>query len=284
MIPIVEDYLSELIESKIAYLKGNPNHIDRILSTNQAKLNKLKTFIQSKPIKVIRGYPRTPAELPCICIMLSDEEETQEGLGDYGDSIDLEVREWTEEVEVIDTVNADLPYPYAKLTHAPVMEITRIIHNEFGTELHPSEYSLVADDSGRLAIAGGMAEHGDSLTVSYTYKYSAEEQTRVLYESNYRLECWASNGDLVVEMYHILKWALLSGRGDLIVGSDLFRQRLSGADFEPVPSFFPEFVYRRALKFWCQFNVSTPDEEATYIDSVVTNQSEYSGSFDGGDS
>jgi hypothetical protein len=125
-------------------------------------------------------------------------------------------------------------------------------------------------------------EPTDTFTVTYTYKYTAQEQMEVIYESNYRLECWANNGDLVVELYHIIKWALLSGRGDLIEGTDLFNQRLSGADFEPTPNFFPEFVYRRALSFWCQFVVSTPEEEVQYISSVETNQIEYLDSFDNG--
>jgi hypothetical protein len=284
MIPIVEDYLSELVESKLAYLKTNPNHVDRILGTSQARLDRLKTYIQGKPIKVIKGYPRTPAELPCVCILLSGEEETQEGLGDYGSgAVDLEVREWTEEVEVIDAPNSEVNAPYVRLTHSPVMEIVSVVHNGLGSELDPYEYQLIADERGFLAITSGIAEHQDTLTVTYTYKYSAQEQTSVLYESNYRLECWAENGDFVVELYHILKWALLSGRGNLIEGNDLFRQRLSGADFEPAPNFFPSFVYRRALSFWCQFSVSTPDEEVQYISGVETNQTEYSGNFDGGD-
>ena len=284
MIPIVEDYLSELIESKLAYLKSNPSHVDRILSTSQVRLDRLKNFLQSNPVKVIKGYPRTATELPCICILLSGEEEQQIGLGDYGEeAVDIEVKEFTEEVEVTDKHNAEFAVPYIRLTHLPVMALSKVVHNGLGIELDPSEYSLEVEDRGFVLLYTGDVEDGDSLTVTYTYRSVIQEQVSVLYESNYRLECWANNGDLVVELYHILKWALLSGRGDLIDGYDLFRQKLSGADFEPAPNFFPDFVYRRALSFWCQFSVSTPDEEAQFISGVVTSQTEYSGSFDGGE-
>jgi hypothetical protein len=275
MIPIVEDYLSELIESKLAYLKTNPNHVDRVLGTSQVRLDRLKSYLQNNPIKVIKGYPRTSAELPCICILLSGEEETQDGLGNAGESVDIDIRELTEGLSLESDSN-----PYVKLTQIPVYEVSKVVHNELGIELDPYEYQL-EPDKGILEIHSDV-EPTDTFTVTYTYKYTAQEQMEVIYESNYRLECWANNGDLVVELYHILKWALLSGRGDLIEGTDLFNQRLSGADFEPAPNFFPEFVYRRALSFWCQFVVSTPEEEVQYISSVETNQIEYLDSFDNG--
>jgi hypothetical protein len=87
------------------------------------------------------------------------------------------------------------------------------------------------------------------------------------------LEVWAKNADLTVELYHLVKWALLSGRDEL-VNDGLFRQKLSGSDFQPAPNYFPEFVYRRALTFWCQFLASTPTDGtrcSNFIQSITPN-------------
>ncbi len=275
MIPIVEDYLSELIESKLLYLKTNPDHIDKILGASQVKLDRLKQYIQTNPVKVVRGYPRDAAMLPAICILLSGEEETQEGLGDYGEDEDSDVRTFTEELEVTSTEGARLPIPYVQTSYKPVVAVTEIVHNDFGTTLQAPEYGIHNESLGLVGLYNGMAEHGDTMTVSYSYRASAETQLATMFESNYRLECWTENGDLTVELYHILKWALLSGRDHLGSDRDLFRQRTSGADFEPAPSFFPTFVYRRALSYWCQFSVTVPDEEVDYITGTEINQTVY---------
>lgn len=278
MIPIVEDYLSDLIQGKLTDLKNDPNQIDLILRTSQDRLDRLKTLIQSKPINVIRGYPITPAVMPCICILLSGEEETQDGLGDYGDDTQQVYTQKTEQVSVIDTMNADYPFPYVRLTNVPVDSISKITDAN-GNIIDPTDYLLEYPDQGVIGIAAGIVEHGETLNVTYTAIEAVTEQMEVLYEANYRLEVWSTNGDLTVELYHILKWTLLAGRGDLIQNYDIFRQRLSGADFEPVTNMSPDFVYRRALSFWCQFIVSTPDAQSGFVNNVVLNQTNYTDRF-----
>jgi len=282
MIPIVEDYLSDLIQSKFSYLKSNPSILPKVLGTSQERINRLVKYLDVTPINVIKGYPRTPAQLPCICIMLSGEEEAQEGLGNYGEDEDSDMREYTEELVVTSHREGKIVLPYVKTLNRPIVAITQIIHNNYAITLEDNEYSILNPDLGLVEFDGDI-EDGDSLTVTYTYRASSLELTQVLYESNYRLECWALNGDFTVELYHLLKWALLTGRDYLGKEKDLFNQRLGGADFEPATSYFPEFVYRRALTFWCQFTASSPEETYTYIEAVESNQTEYSANFGGDD-
>lgn len=190
MIPLIEDYLSQLIQNRLSYLKSDPSFLGKLLPLDNEVLNRFSSYLNSTKISVKRGYPRTPAELPAICILLSGEEEEQVSLGDIG-----------EEDEDI--------------------------------------------------------------------------KMEVLYECNYRIEVWTTNGDLTVWLYHLLKWALLSGR-DWLLLQGLLRQKLSGSDFEPVPAYFPEFVYRRALSFWCQVIPHIPmEEDLPLIGSVYVNQVEY---------
>jgi len=168
MLSIIEDALSRVIESKLLYLRNNTALIPKILNIDPIRLARISQYLQKTPIKIIRGFPRTPTDLPCICILLSNDDETQDGLGDIEIDMDTE-----------------------------------------------------------------------------------DELLEIMYSSSYRAEVWSDNGDLTVELYHLLKWALLAGRNELI-RQGLFNQKLGGTDFEPAPEYFPIFVYRRALTFWCQ--------------------------------
>jgi hypothetical protein len=94
------------------------------------------------------------------------------------------------------------------------------------------------------------------VTVTYKYQATAEELTSVQYECNYRIEAWANNGDLSVELYHLVKWILLSNRDKIAMDLGIYRQKLGGSDFQPSINFYPEFVYRRGVTFWCQCTAS----------------------------
>lgn len=277
MIPVVEDYLSELLTKKIQSIRGNPNQLDVILGMSETKLNSLKEFFQGRTLNVRVGYPRTPVELPCVSILLSSEDESQQGLGDYSDDfIDGQSNNVQEIVSVIDTVGGRLQAPYVVLSGIPVDNILSMVNLATGVPIDNTEYEIVDQVLGLVQIDGGLVEHGDSIQVIYTVLETVKEQMEVLYESTYRLEVWAKNADLTVELYHLVKWALLSGRDEL-VNDGLFRQKLSGSDFQPAPNYFPEFVYRRALTFWCQFMASTPTDtpDLHFIQSVEASQNLY---------
>lgn len=260
------------MQNKLAYLKKNPQKLNKILGTSQNRIDRLATFMQSNPVRITKGYPRTPAELPSICIMLAGEEETPEGLGNKGDDDDVDVRTYTEQLEVL-IDGTDL---YVDTTHKNIGNVSKIIHNEFGQALEEIYYYVSDPTNGKVTITSPNVEEGDTLTVSYVYSEFSEDDIGVLYDANYRIEVWALNGDLTVELYHIVKWMLLSGRNFLADEKDLLGQKLGGADFQPATNYMPEFVYRRAVTFWCQFTASTPVEELdesdnTYITGVVTN-------------
>lgn len=74
----------------------------------------------------------------------------------------------------------------------------------------------------------------------------------VYMDANFRLEVWTDNADLAVYMYTLGKWALLTSRKDMLCNGFVL-PRVSGADLEPVPDYFPIFVYRRALMLNFQY-------------------------------
>lgn len=273
MIPLVEDYLSELIQGRFDDLKINPSKIPKILSVSEERANMLSAYLAVTPVKVIKGYPRTPAQLPCICILLSGEQETQDGLGDYGDDSDSTIVTHTEIVNVQFNNAGILSMPYIEVTNKPIDSIASISYVGSGQGLHPEDYYIEDESRGLVAFPSADVDDGEALSITYDYVLSSYSGIRSLWESNYRIEAWTQNGDMTVDLYHLAKYAMMYGRDWLSSVHNIFSQKLSGADFEPAPSYFPEFVYRRALSFWCQFNASVPTTNDDYIQSVDITES-----------
>lgn len=71
-------------------------------------------------------------------------------------------------------------------------------------------------------------------------------------EATYRIECWSDNGDLTAYMYTLAKYAMLVSRTEMI-SNGLLLPKISAADLEPVPDYFPIFVYRRAMMLSFQY-------------------------------
>lgn len=248
----------------------------------------LEKFMAITPIKVIKGYPREPSQLPCLCILLSGEEESQEALGNVDEY--FQERGEIESHRLVENEPAILKVTASGSLFAEVLTpIVAII----GVSYKDKYGNLVALPDGEFFINPNFPYQVEICTpeclnvndeVYLTYKYASindVEYTRYLFEANYRIEAWGNNGDFVVDLYHITKWALLSGRDYLASNKLLFQQKVTGADFQPAPNFFPEFVYRRALSFWCQFStmaISNEDlEGGQYIDNVVVTQHLYEG-------
>lgn len=276
MIPMPEEYIAELLINRLDFLRKNLDYIDRILRMSDEKRNMLKAFLRNTPIKVIKAYPRTPSELPCVCILLSKEETSQIGLGDYNSDEDYNIQEVNTESHsvIFDAVGAQYGFPYIKTEFFPVYEVASVINHSISDDplTRGVDYEIWDEDKGVIALYGGMVEEDDDIEISYSYRKTSLEEVEVISEANYRIECWGLNGDFVVQLYHIIKWALLSGRDSLIEQYDLFNQRIGGGDFEPATGYFPEFVYRRAISFWCQFKSSIPKEEIPYIEQVYVNE------------
>lgn len=68
----------------------------------------------------------------------------------------------------------------------------------------------------------------------------------VYFNQTFRIECWSDNGDLTAYMYILLKWCILSAREEMLANG-MVEPTTSGGDLEPVPDYFPMFVFRRAL-------------------------------------
>ncbi|WIT25814.1 hypothetical protein [Bacillus phage SPO1L1] len=267
MIPVIEDYLSELVSRKIKQLKENPTLISKILGVSEGRTTRLQSYLGSpdSKIAVVKGFPRPDAVLPCYAVLLAEEEETQDGLGDYDELGDYSVSDATEEITVTEGRNGQLQVQLSKF---PLEYIVSIQNNDTGIQLNPSEYDVVDPDKGIIGFFTAGVELDDSVTVTYNYKQTASEGIMTLFNATFRIEAWSANADLTGEMFHLLKWCLLSGRDELGMDKLLIRQKMSGGDLNPMSDYMPTFVYRRGLNFWCQYESSIVSEDVNYITDV----------------
>lgn len=185
MMPLVEDYLRDLLLQRLNWLKQNPDNIQRIFGTlgKRSTLKNLTNYVKTTDFKAFLGYPKEAHQVPCWVITLADEHEAVMGLGDC--------------------IDEDMP-----------------------------------EDEDEENF------HIDSIYMDATY----------------RVEVWSDNEDLAVYMYILAKWAMMVSRKDMLeVGFVL--PSVAGADLEPVPDYFPIFVYRRALMVHFQYENQFYDDE-----------------------
>lgn len=264
MIIIVEDLLSQTINAGLKAVKEKPDIVDRLFAKSSITMrNRLKEYLKTGTINVIKGFPKGKAELPAYVILLGAEREEQQNLGDYvGDEDEFETLEDVEETHKI--------YRYderfvIQTRGKPIVDVTAITYKG---EVHLDKAHVIDADKGIVAIDNSLnPKVSDEITIQFERKASGTETFGTLFNSQYRIETWTGNGDLTVMLYHLLKWMLLSRRNEL-AQSGLVKQVMGGLDFEPSPEFMPEFVYRRALTFDISNEIMI-DEEANYISEII---------------
>jgi len=246
MIPIIENLLTEIIETRLKYIKTNPDIVDRIFSQATVTMrSRLKEYVTSGTLKVVRGFPNDRASLPCFAIMLGGEREQEKSLGSLFSGEDDEDYTTSSAIEQAIVTRKDKRL-VIQIKNKPIELINSITLS--GSQV---SFELINEKLGYIAVdEEDGVEFGDTVEVSYSYRVGGMESYGSLFNTQYRVETWTNNGDLTVMLYHLLKWILLSAR-DYMEEQGLSLQTLGGLDFEPVPEYFPELVYRRALTFEC---------------------------------
>jgi hypothetical protein len=262
MIPIIEDTLNQIIDTRLKYLKDNVDIVDRIFAnTTLTMRNRLKEYISGNKVKTIKGFPRDPAQLPSYVILLGGEQEDESSIGGFMD----------DDEEYVETVNATETqkiishegFLSIKTDKKPIHEVTSITYN--GEVFYDDSFEISYPEKGEVLLYFGEA--GGEVSVDFSYKSQGTELYGTMFNSQYRVETWTTNGDLTVMLYHLLKWIFLTARDEL-AESGLVKQTLGGMDFEPSPEYFPEFVYRRAMTFSTTAE-ATVDKQFGYISDIV---------------
>lgn len=202
MIPLIEDALRSWLDSRINWLKKNPEQIPEIFGVlgKRTSLKNFQEYVKNTDFKILMGYPREANQVPCFVISLAGEQEVTAGIGDCIDE------------DIYDDDMVDVTY------------------------------------------------HVDTIYI----------------DSTYRLEVWSDNSDLAVYMYILAKWAMLVSRKDMLE-NDFILPRVSGGDLDPVPDYFPIFVYRKALMINFQYENKffENEEQIEEWDKIVINSSLY---------
>jgi hypothetical protein len=108
-IVLVERLILQILRTEIDRLLASEEELQRFFShffdplAGEAERKSFAVNFQRKPPTVVLGYPRVSAEFPCIAVVLENESEETNVLGDYlGQTIDGEKnREATEYVGAV---------------------------------------------------------------------------------------------------------------------------------------------------------------------------------------
>lgn len=256
MIHLIEDEISRILHAGIARYAGDAELVSKVLNIDTPRATRFANVLKTNPPNIRRGYPRHPTEIPCMCIMLAGEEESQSGLGDHNDEPPISILSNDEEIVPLKFEDS---IPTLTLSKVPLANVDRIVDIETGTDITDFMVSDYARGKIQIFNIDGLWED-KVLSVEFSHMNTISTSIESKYELNYRVEVWTNNGDFTVELYHMAKAMLLQGRRHLI-NSGLVKQKLSGTDFQPAPSFFPEFVYRRGVSLSGEALVSVPDIE-----------------------
>lgn len=244
MIPILEDRLKQLLESEVAKIRANPEILDQVFNSSSKPVGKLKEYLRNpdKILKVVNGFPMEAHQLPCFTVILGGESESPEGLGDIDDEVeDSELLvDVEEEVEVsVDSKGRK----FLQASKVPVREVISITPVGDGV---PVSWSSSGVDSGKIQVQSRVLTGGGLYKVKYKYATGLSVGEVYQFDVNYRVEVWGANSELVVMLYTLLKYVILSNKTRLT--NEGWRNLvISGTDFEPVPEYFPVFVFRRTL-------------------------------------
>lgn len=273
MIEISEKVIQDSIKAGLKLLSEDENLFDRVFKRlNVAESARLKKYIKDNKVNVTQGYPVSRAKLPAYAIMLGGENENNEYLGDLAEELAPEISDQLglerEENVIEERVRVRKRGELVEFeTSKKNVQAITYIEDETGEAVELSGLDIEDSKRGLVSLYGTHLVNAQFINVSYVYDARGYSSFGAMFNKSYRIEVWAANGDLVVHLYHLLKWILLLSKTQ-------FHERgwneikIGGADFEPVPEHDNEMTFRRAVSL--SFNVEeTYELDESYIQDII---------------
>ena len=285
MIEISEKVVVNSLRAGLKLLRDNPELFDRIFpALNTEERHKIKQYLTNDTVKVTYGYPVNRASLPCFALMLGGENESEQNLGDYVDSIDDDVVDYGFAEGTDETIREERLRVRRQgemitftTTRKNIRAITAI-HDEDGNMLDLGGLEVLDARKGEVALYGTDVINNEEVDVSYVYQSIGLVSYGAVFDKQYRIEVWATNGDLASHLYHVLKWLMMFSRPRFYEAGWL-DVSLGGADLEPIAGFDGETAYRRAMSLTFKLEETYELEEA-YIQQIEVNYQQEGGSAD----
>lgn len=246
-IPGTEYVLIDILNSAISIIKNNLDIIDDIfVDVSDDKIQEIKDWISDEDteIKTSINYPIDWQSTPTFVILLDREDESDIVIGSSESEPGLN-RDTL--IDVTDEViynsapnNTDTLY----LEHFPVLPDTFLL--TIDGNLVPETEFVLHSIQGKIVLNTPLTG-GENVKATYQYFPFYESSGDSYFQSIYRIECWAANGEPVLWLFNIAKYWLLLKRTELANTYGLITQQLSASDLQPITDFYPQRVFRRQL-------------------------------------
>ena len=267
MIHITEDLLYEVLHREIIFLKNNPDEIlNNFYIGSKSNREKLVKYLTNKENQLFleHNYPRDPARVPTISIILGGETSTPEGLGSL--LLEETQQEYIDKVEDLTPIYDLNNHLILQTSNYPISDVSVSNGTHIITSFDISKYN-----SGKISSPSINFREGNSYRVQYKYLKEIRSNTGMQYDVQYRIEIYTQNADLTTLLYSLVKYILLKNIVTLEdVGYRLIN--ISGTDFEPMPDYFPGiFLYRRTVIFNAKIvdSIQSSDQIIRAIESNI---------------
>ena len=82
-VPIIEIVIESIVKDVIRAVQADVSLLDAVFpNLPAAELTDAKEFFRRRKITVVQGWPRVPADLPCVAIVLAEKREVVVPLGE----------------------------------------------------------------------------------------------------------------------------------------------------------------------------------------------------------
>ena len=244
-IPATEYVLADILQEAVDSIKADLTILDDIFpAVDDDILQKIKTLFQTEEFTISIGYPTAWVGTPAYIIVLDEEEEEDIYIGSS------EHYEGLQDSDLI-AVTDEIIYNSAPTNKRELyLANYPITTNDFdlkidGNSLSSTDYILYYQSG--VIVLNTPLSGGEQVTVSYKYYpyYKGTGDTNVI--SNYKIECWYKNAEVVVWLFNVAKYWLLLSRTDLAGNYGLLTQKLSASGLQPITDFYPQRVFRRQI-------------------------------------
>jgi len=147
---LVERLLKRLLETAIAQLLAKPADAERYFShffdsaVSTKERDQFLNAFRATPPRVVIGYARSGAELPCFSVVLTSEEETDTFLADFtGQEGDEEYR------------GAFFTATYTVYTYATHPDMGQILYQLSKAVVHSGKRLLLSEGCMEIVLGGG---------------------------------------------------------------------------------------------------------------------------------
>jgi hypothetical protein len=278
---LTEFVLETVIRDGLGFIRSNPGVLDdlfsRFTSTHfgnqygQAKIDQLKTYIQTNQIRIVQSWAMVPTSMPCYSIQMlrSDEAENLQQFDDY-----LEDQDSPKDPGVIvaDATPTAYDLVSGRLTFDPSTNLENVCPGMIFVDADDKEFEIGTGNSNAsgnkyVNIGSGMEPILDAPgQIVSRIDFSRVERHMIRLSETISIGCHSKDDVHISKyLYYILVW-ILKSRKESMISRGIHLDRGTGGMFDRADHFQGENVFSRFVDINCITEFDWNQKEVNLLD------------------